>query len=189
MSAAARIPLPDLCRCITAKTFRIWLKNAPDLAEIVYAQGSDLDQQRDVALLAGQWAREQLVSLHSPRLNNGEFAFTAVKLPQRDDRKGPLGPKRLDPESHEGHCLAVLRQAANLGLPCPTNRQIMSIMLKRGVRLETPEQVRYLVRKLADGGYILVEDRGSRVTRVVTIVETKRATSRAMTPVARGANP
>lgn len=187
MSTAARIPLSDLCRSIPTKAFRAWLKTAPDLGEIVYAQGHELDQQRDVAVLARQWVGEQLIRCHSTRLNNGEFAFTAVKVPQRGDGKGAAGPKRLDPNSPEGHCLAVLRQAANLGLPCPTNRQIMTTMLHRGIRLETPEQARYMVRKLAEAGHITVEDRGSRVTRVVTIVETKRSTSRAMTPVARGA--
>lgn len=182
MSAAQRLSDPARCLSISAKTFRAWLKVGAPGDEIVYASGKVLDQQRDVAVLARQWAGEGLITLKSVRIREGEFAFAAEKLLLRDDGKGTLGPRLPDRDTPEGQCLAILRRAANFNLPCPTNREIMKAM-----RLNDVEQARYLVRKLADAGHIRVEDRGSRVTRVVTITETKRSTSRAMTPVARGA--
>jgi glycyl-tRNA synthetase alpha subunit len=85
--------------------------------------------------------------------------------------------------------LAILRRAASFDRPCPTNREIMrgANTLAGRTLFDTPDAAGYRFNKLEAAGYISVADRGSRVTRVVTICATGKTTSRAMTPVQTGA--
>lgn len=171
--SAARAMTQQLCHAITLTQFRAWLRAAAPGDEIVYARGPVIDQQRDVVVLARQFAADGRVTLTSQKAAD-EFKFTAVMLGA--PKPEPV-MRQPDPESIEGRVLRVLKVAANVGAPCPTNRTIA-----RALRIE-PEAARYQVNKLEKAGLITVEDRGSRVTRVVTIVATGKATSREMTPV------
>lgn len=178
--AAARYRMPPLCLAITAGQFKVWFKAALTGDSIIYARGAALDQQRDVAVLARDWAAQGLVTLHNPKREDGEFAFTAIRTrpPMKPDK--PAAP---DPESDEGRVLRQLRLAAKMGLPCPTNLAIARAIFSvkgRAVGKEESERVRYLIKsKLVDAGHVSFEDQGPGLPRVCTIAATGWATARA----------
>lgn len=190
-SARAQLRVAPLCMAIGVVEYRAWMGRAQAGERITFAQGPALDNQRDIVVLVKEHQARGLVRFFRKRRGEDDFNFIVERLaPEAADpavqRARAKDGRSLapDPESEPGKVLALLRRCANLDQPCPTNREIA---LRCGLNDE--ERARYLVRQLAEGGHVAIENRGPRLTRIVTIAETKRSTSRAETPVGKGYQP
>lgn len=160
-----------------------WIAQARPGSICVYARGGPLDPASAVARHARLLEQAGSVRLHHRRAGAvGEYL--AVKLapgyltdPLRDpDTREPMLP---DPSTNLGGIYALLARAARHRQPCPTNREIAQVLA-----LPSVDRARYLVSKLAAAGHIMVENRGPRVRRVVTISASGARTSASRAAIA-----
>jgi hypothetical protein len=164
---------------LSPEQFQNWAARAARGEDVVYAIGERPDPA--IAPVARQLAEAGVVALTSRRAGNG-FRFIAQRLP--DPRpsqmraRTPVNRGRFVLSAHDGKMttravLRVLAQAANRGLPCPTNAE-----LARRVGLNGPVAASYRVRRLVQAGLIVVDEPSPVERRVVTIVATGKSTVR-----------
>ncbi len=186
--SAARHRLESLCLARSVEEFRAWLDRAPPNARYKYAEGPSLDGQRDVVVLARALADAGEVTLVRARRSDGQFNYFADRLPIKDARPcgaagvaAPMFQSAPPDDSDAGRVLALLAACADDGAPCPTNTEIA-----RALRLRDAYAARYIIGQLSGAMHISIENRGQRITRVVTIIATGKATSAARTAVGKG---
>jgi hypothetical protein len=177
--AVSRQRVSRLCLAVSAANFRAWYAKGAE-RRIVYAQGPSLDQGCEVAILVRKMiAAGCLRAFHERRQDGGGWNFIAERIDAAIEAQPSGETDQLTGE--QLRVLAVLDHHAGAGLPCPTNSA-----LAREARVRDGYAARYIVQRLADTGHIRVENRGPRLTRVVTIVATGARTSCARLPVGKG---
>lgn len=117
-----------------------------------------------------------LVMLFQPRRAGGGFEFTAVRTGLKIKRRSPA-EEALAERATEA-LFRVLKRAANMAAPCPTQARLVEALAVEGFRMTT-DQVKARIRKLADAKLIestvVVED-GVQV-RVVKICASGKRTA------------
>lgn len=186
MTASARFRLPPMCACAAPAALQAWFETARAEEGIVYASGHALDRQHRTAVKVAGWRDIGAVRTHQKRRADGGWDWIAVKrgagsAPERAD--GPIRPGQPapDPDSEQGRVLAMLKQAAKFGLPCPSNGEIA-----RALGLKDRQAARYHVGALARARIIIIENRGPRCARIVTIAATGQRSRAAASPVGKG---
>jgi hypothetical protein len=177
--AVSRQRVSRLCLAVSAANFRAWHAKGAE-RRIVYAQGPSLDQGCEVAILVREMiAAGRLRAFHERRQDGGGWNFIAERIDVAIEAQPSGEMDQLTGD--QVRVLAVLSHYAGAGLPCPTNS-----VLAREARVRDGYAARYIVRRLADAGRIRVENRGPRLTRIVTIIATGERTSCARLPVGKG---
>lgn len=171
-----------VCLAVSSVAFRKWLASAKPGTEFTYAVGRNLDRHHKVAQAARQAAKDGDVVLFHRRRPDGDFNYHARRVASAKPTAAPAHKTRaLDPEGDAGRVLRFLDRYAEEGAPCPSNRTIaLALRLNDGCR------ARYIVQQLERDGLITVENRGPRITRVITINASGKRTSDLRTPVGRG---
>lgn len=149
-----------------------WLARARPGDRMIYARGPALDPRHAVAALVARWSAEGEVLTLKQRIG-GELAHMAQRARPRPAGAVPARRLRRDAEFEEtpaGRLFLHLARLANMGLPCPSNRE-----LAEAAGLRDAEAARYLFNKLRAEGRIAVVSTGER--RVVTIAETGARTA------------
>lgn len=165
-----------------------WLETAMPGDELRYATGPALGRDAPAGLLARQWAEEGEVVLFQRRAGAGkplEYVARRKEPPvqprARSRIEGPVRravsrPAQALPEnfdaSDEGRMLALLTEAAEAGLACPSN-----VQLARQLDLNARSRAQYLITKLMRAGLIRVASASSFDGRVVTIVSSGKRTA------------
>ena len=165
-----------------AGAVRVWAERNPPGAWLIYATGPALDPHHSTVLLVADLIRTGEAIPAKGRSSEGALQHRICRArPQViDDLAGGAQPGkkarkllRLDPEFAEtapGRILQLLSRCANLGLPCPTNRE-----LAEHAGLRDAEAARYQLGLLAKGGHLTART-GPSGSRVVTITATGRST-------------
>lgn len=173
---------------VSPTALRSWLAKAKPGELFTYATGVHVDRQHQTVVLVRQMTEDGLVCPHHRPGPDGTGREHLVR--RRDKGEGAsavLARQRVampERDTPLGECLAMLTRSANFTRPCPTNADIA-----RALGLRNDDAARYLLRQLVEMRLIEVEDRGSRVTRVVTILSGNsagRRTSQALTRVGKG---
>lgn len=126
-----------------------------------------LTKARVTALIA-----DGLVRNHALKRAGGGYEFTIFRTAKRPaDKSDPIAAALADPATDV--IFRALKRAANLGLQCPTDTELMKLA---GLAMRQSAQQR--VRKLIDLKLIesTVAHEGGVPTRVVTIRETGKTT-------------
>ncbi|MCH2238787.1 MAG: hypothetical protein MK060_12960 [Blastomonas sp.] len=183
-SSEPRFVLGPLTLYAEIGVMEAWLENAAPGDELRYATGPALGREAPAGQLARQWAEEGEVMLFQRRPGPGKpLEYVARRkeppvkprapraLPGRQAR--PLLPLPQDfAESDEGRMLALLTEAAEVGLACPSN-----VQLARQLDLNARSRAQYLITKLMRAGLIRVASASSFDGRVVTIVSSGKRTA------------
>ncbi|HEX7856112.1 MAG TPA: hypothetical protein VF503_20725 [Sphingobium sp.] len=181
-AASSRISVEPICLAVSLAEFRKWLRAARPGAEFTYAVGRSLDRQHKVVQFVRESADQGDVHLLQRRRSDGKTDYFARRVASAKPSPAPSKQTQaLDPESEAGRVLGMLRRHANFERPCPTNAEIA-----KALGLGEPARARYLIGQLTSAGHIKVDNRGARITRVVTIVENGKRTSDARLAVGKG---
>ncbi len=150
-----------------------WMDSARPGDCVVYATGPALDPSAAPAALVRRWidGGEVLAKQQRHPAQAGVFHYIA----QRREQRGEAVVKRVRRNGHfeetpEGRLFLVLVRLANLGLPCPCNRE-----LAVHASLRDGEAVKYRLKLLENSGRI--EVRWLSGGRQVTITETGATTA------------
>lgn len=185
-STSPRFRIEPLCMALSVEAFDAWFDGAQPGEGIVYAIGTALDQRHPVAARTRALIARGMLRTFLDRRGDGRFDYCAERLARRARDAAPAGAEAPEavpstPAGDAGRVLALLAAHAEAGAPCPTNGSIA-----RALDLKDSEAARYLVAQLASAGHIRIENRGPRVTRVLTIAATGARTSAARVPVGKG---
>ncbi len=153
-----------------------WLTQARPGEEVHYATGPVLDWEHPTAALVNEWIGDGEVIAFQRRGKDGNLTYCA----RRRDPAACLSDERVKRLSRdaefeataEGHVFLLLVRCANMGLPCPSNREIA---MHCGLR--DAEAARYRFNNLVEAKRIAVRQKSTFAGRVVTIVATGRKTA------------
>lgn len=194
-SSEPRFVLGPLTLYAEIGVMEAWLENAAPGDELRYATGPALGREAPAGQLARQWAEEGEVMLFQRRPGPGKpLEYVARRkeppvkprasraLPGRQAR--PLLPLPQDfAESDEGRMLALLTEAAEAGVACPSESE-----LARRLELNSRRRAQYLINRLMRASLIRVQSSTSFHGRVVTIVATGKKTADRAGPVQERVN-
>lgn len=160
-----------------AGAVKVWAERNPPGAWLIYATGPALDPHHSTVLLVADLIRTGEAIPAKGRSSEGALQHRICRArPQAIDDQAGKKPRKLlklDPEFAEtapGRILQLLSRCANLGLPCPTNRELAD-----HAGLRDAEAARYQLGLLAKGGHLTART-GPSGSRVVTITATGRST-------------
>jgi hypothetical protein len=157
-----------------------WLRQARVGDEVHYAFGPVLNAQNPTAALVKEWLASKEVVTFQRRGSDGQLIYCARRRDPANDDGAPGARVRRDEEfeaTAEGRVFLLLVRCANMGLPCPSNRQIAD-----HCDLRDAEAARYRFNNLIEQKRISVRQVSTFGGRVVTICATGRSTSEARRP-------
>lgn len=170
-----RFKLAPPCFTVSEEALRAWLAGAQAGDSFDYAFGAAIDSRARVVMVARHLHDQGLVGLRQQRQPDRSFRFYVVKRTQAEEvAVTPLpGNPTPEPGTELGDMLQHLRELANRNRPCPTNAD-----LARALDLTDADAARYRLGLLHEQGHIRIEQRGPQISRVITITETGKSTSR-----------
>ena len=167
-----------------AQRIEEWFAAAAPGQEAIYAIGPALDPANPTAALVARWASQQQVNPVKRRRGDGMLLHCAQRR-QSGLAGQPAHPVITDDlpfaaDSAEGRVLALLEEAAEAGVPCPSYGEIA-----RALQLRDAQAARYRFNLLVQAGLIAVEQAQPWERRVVTIRATGARTAPPPPPGAR----
>lgn len=176
----AALPAPErhtfsigpLCWAVTVTEFERWLASADPGARFVYAGGPVVPHEMAVVAIVREAVAAAEVTSHQRKVEGRWEYFVQRSRPDVEPRPGRSKRDAIPADSVKGLMLTILKAAATVGHPCPTNAEFA-----KRLGLKDAEAARYEFNQLAATGRIMVENRGPRQRRVVTIVSLGRSTA------------